>query len=77
MNAQLNDCTGKVALVSGAATGIGLACASALAEAGAHVVVSDIDETRIHEAAKSITDKGGTARPASEVRDIAAPDRWR
>jgi len=33
----------KVALVTGAAQGIGKACALALAEAGAHVVVADID----------------------------------
>ena len=30
--------SGKVALVTGAASGIGRACALALAEAGAHVV---------------------------------------
>jgi NAD(P)-dependent dehydrogenase (short-subunit alcohol dehydrogenase family) len=74
MNAQLNDCTGKVALVSGAATGIGLACANALADAGAHVVVSDIDEARIHEAAKSITDKGGQARAL--VQDVTDEAVW-
>ena len=34
---------GKVALVTGAASGIGKACALALAEAGAHVVVADIN----------------------------------
>lgn len=35
---------GKVALVTGAATGIGLACAEAFARAGATVVMADIDE---------------------------------
>lgn len=35
---------GKVALVTGAATGIGLACAEAFARAGATVVMADINE---------------------------------
>lgn len=37
------DLTGKTALVTGAASGIGAACAAALAEAGAHVLVADRD----------------------------------
>ena len=36
--------TARVALVTGAARGIGYACAGALAESGARVVLSDIDE---------------------------------
>ena len=36
----------KVAIVTGAATGIGEASATALAEAGASVMFSDIDEAR-------------------------------
>lgn len=38
------DLTGKVAIVTGGATGIGAACAVRLNEAGAEVIVADIDE---------------------------------
>lgn len=37
---------GKVALISGAASGIGAACAMAFASEGAKVVLGDIDATR-------------------------------
>ncbi len=38
------DLTGRIAVVTGAGQGIGLACAEALAEAGARVVIADRDE---------------------------------
>ena len=43
MTAQPQPLAGRRALVTGAASGIGAACARALAEAGAHVVAADID----------------------------------
>lgn len=52
---------GKVALITGAAMGIGAACATALAAAGARVVLTDMaDEAGEHTAA-SIIASGGNA----------------
>lgn len=41
---NMDDIRGRVALVSGGASGIGQACAVALAQAGAKVIVSDIQD---------------------------------
>ncbi|MFH8562381.1 SDR family NAD(P)-dependent oxidoreductase [Streptomyces sp. NPDC017988] len=55
------DLGGKVAVVTGSGRGLGLAYASALARAGASVVVNDIDEAAAERAVKSITEAGGRA----------------
>lgn len=53
---------GKVALVTGAGAGIGAAIATTLAEAGAAVVVNDIDLARAQETVAAIEVAGGQAR---------------
>jgi NAD(P)-dependent dehydrogenase (short-subunit alcohol dehydrogenase family) len=49
---------GKVALVTGAGGGIGLATASAFAEAGASVIVADSNATLLEEAADALRSAG-------------------
>ena len=56
---------GKVALVTGAATGIGRASALALARAGAAVCVTDINGEGAEETARQIMDAGGKAIAAT------------
>lgn len=52
---------GKVAIVTGAAQGIGEAYARALAREGANVVVADVNAERGERVAEQITADGGTA----------------
>lgn len=52
---------GKTVVVTGGASGIGRATCTAFAEAGAEVVVTDINELAGEAAAKSIVQKGGKA----------------
>lgn len=52
------DLTGRVAFVTGGATGIGLAGAEVFAEAGAHVHIIDRDETTLAAAQETLEAKG-------------------
>ena len=52
---------GKVAIVTGAAHGLGAAISRTLCAEGAHVVVADIDVAGAQVVATSLTDRGGKA----------------
>jgi NAD(P)-dependent dehydrogenase (short-subunit alcohol dehydrogenase family) len=58
---------GRIAVVTGAASGIGLATARALAAEGANVVIADLDEAKVGEVA---TELGGSDRAAGVVADV-------
>ncbi|KXF91615.1 SDR family NAD(P)-dependent oxidoreductase [Phaeobacter inhibens] len=68
------DFTGRTALVTGAASGLGLAMAHALADAGAHVMLFDLDKDGVRAAAEGLNaDHPGRAKAlAGSVTDTAA-----
>lgn len=69
---ELWSLSGRVALVTGGGRGLGLAIARRLCEAGANVVVNDIDAEAVGSAVTGLTDAGGHATAA--VADIATDD---
>jgi gluconate 5-dehydrogenase len=58
MKQNLFDLTGKVALVTGATHGLGMAIASGLADAGAKIVINDIVPERLENAKKEYASNG-------------------
>ncbi|QIX52676.1 SDR family NAD(P)-dependent oxidoreductase [Rhodococcus sp. DMU1] len=71
----LFDLTGRSAVVTGAAGGIGSAVAEAYAAAGAAVLVTDVDGDAAAAVAERISNNGGKADSmALDVRDRAAAD---
>jgi NAD(P)-dependent dehydrogenase (short-subunit alcohol dehydrogenase family) len=67
------DLKSRVAVVTGGGQGIGLACAQALGEAGAEVIVADLLEERARSAAAELTGLSLLAKPLQlDVTDSAA-----
>jgi NAD(P)-dependent dehydrogenase (short-subunit alcohol dehydrogenase family) len=70
------DFAGQLALVTGASSGMGLATAQAFAEAGASVVLADINEDALRAATDGLTTAGhtalGVACDVSDEEEVAA-----
>ena len=75
MTPALFDLTGKVAVVTGAAQGMGRAMATALAEAGADLVVVDRNEAGVQKTAEELGKPG--RRAVAAVHDISEPAQIR
>ncbi|MEI5668410.1 SDR family oxidoreductase [Bosea sp. CCNWLW174] len=64
---------GKKALVTGASSGIGLACACALAEAGADVTMAARRKVQLDEVAQAMRAQGRSVEPLElDITDVAA-----
>ena len=66
----LTELAGKVAVVTGGASGIGLATVEALLAAGMRVVLADVDEPKLRDVTARLTEAG--ADVAAEVCDTSS-----
>ncbi len=69
------DLAGKVALITGAASGIGRATAYRLAQDGAHVVVSDINAEAGREVAQDLSARFGKGRGTFVEMDVTREEQ--
>jgi NAD(P)-dependent dehydrogenase (short-subunit alcohol dehydrogenase family) len=70
----MNRLDGKVALISGAARGIGAQTAARMCEAGAKVVIGDVLHEAGRETARRISAGGGAC--SFVPLDVTVPDQW-
>src|ERR1700685_3842785 len=72
-SAQLFDVSGLATIVTGAASGIGLAYAEVMADNGARVTLLDKDQASLDTAVRALAEKGGDVRgQAVDVTDRPA-----
>jgi NAD(P)-dependent dehydrogenase (short-subunit alcohol dehydrogenase family) len=68
----MKDISGKTAIVTGAASGIGLGIATALAKAGANVVMADIQKDAVEQAAHGLSGTKGVPELPPRLQRAAA-----
>ncbi len=74
MASELFDLSGRLALVTGASQGIGLALARGLAEAGARVVLNGRDRARLRAAAAGLGESALSPEGGLGVFDVTDPE---
>ena len=76
----MDELSGKTAVVTGAASGIGLAMAQRFGAAGMNVVLGDVEDGPLHEAVAGLSDSGISAAgmhcDVSELDDVRALERF-
>jgi NAD(P)-dependent dehydrogenase (short-subunit alcohol dehydrogenase family) len=70
----MNRLDGKVALISGAARGVGAEAARKMAAAGATVIIGDVLADSVHETASEISNAGGNA--IALALDVTTEAAW-
>ena len=70
---MIDNFTGKTAVLTGAGSGFGLECARVAARLGMNVVLVDVQQDALEQAAKELTDQGATVRACQiDVSDASA-----
>ena len=76
MGLEMFDLTGRVAMVSGAASGMGKAMVTAVAEAGADVLLVDMNQEGLEQTARELAPLGRkVVTSVTDVSDFAAIDK--
>ena len=69
----MQDLSGKVAVITGGASGIGNALARRFASEGAHIVIGDVQADALERAAKALRDSGAQVEPPPTDRPGPPP----
>ncbi len=67
---------GKVALITGGASGLGQASAVLMADEGARIVVTDMNAEGAEETARMINDAQGEDRAMAVAHDVTSEEQW-